>query len=123
MTPKNIDEYIAAFSPEVQAILQKIRMTIQKAAPEAEEKISYRMPTFTLNGVLAHFAAFKHHIGFYPPARGDQKLMQEVAVYAGDKGNLRFPLDKSIPYALIRKLVKARVKLNQERARKPSKDR
>jgi len=116
MTPKNIDSYIASFSPEVQSILQKIRVTIRKAAPDAKETISYRIPTFTLEGKLVHFAAFKNHIGFYPPVRGDEKLMKEIAIFAGEKGNLRFPLDKRIPYALIRKIVKVRVQENMKRS-------
>jgi uncharacterized protein YdhG (YjbR/CyaY superfamily) len=114
MTPKTIDEYIAAFSPEVQSILQKIRATVRRAAPNAEEKISYQLPTFALKGNLVHFGAFKKHIGFYPPVRGDKKLMEELSIYEGEKGNLRFPLDKPIPYALISRIVKARVRENQE---------
>lgn len=113
--PTTIYEYISAFPPEVQAILEKLRGTIKKAAPGAEEKISYQLPTFTLKGNLVHFGAFKTHIGFYPPVR-DAKLKAEASIYAGEKGNLRFPLDKPIPYALVTKLVKARVKENQERA-------
>jgi uncharacterized protein YdhG (YjbR/CyaY superfamily) len=115
ITPENIDDYIALFSPEVQAILEKIRVTIRKAAPDAEEKISYRIPTFTLKGNLVHFAAFKNHIGFYPPVKGDEKLRNEISIYANEKGNLRFPLDKSIPYALISKIVKVRVRENLEK--------
>jgi uncharacterized protein YdhG (YjbR/CyaY superfamily) len=114
--PKNIDEYIASCSPEVQPVLQKIRATVSKAAPGAKEKISYGMPTFTLEGNLVHFAAFTAHIGFYPPVRGDQALMNEVSVYAGPKGNLRFPLDKRIPYGLIARIVKARVRENLQKA-------
>jgi uncharacterized protein YdhG (YjbR/CyaY superfamily) len=121
MAPKTIDEYIALFPPEIQEILQRIRATIHETAPDAQEKISYRMPTFTLNGNLVHFAAFKNHIGFYPPVRGDAKLMKELSVYAGEKGNLKFPLDQPIPYALITKVVKARVKENRERARSKKK--
>ena len=113
--PKNIDEYIAAFSPEVQAILEKIRLTIRQAAPEAEEKISYKMPTFTLDGALIYFAAFKKHIGIFPPVRGDEKLSKEIARYRGEKGNLKFPLDEPIPYALISRLVKFRVKEHLKR--------
>jgi uncharacterized protein YdhG (YjbR/CyaY superfamily) len=116
VAPKDIDDYIAAFSPGVQSILEAIRVTIQRAAPDAAEKISYQIPTFTLNGNLVHFAAFKKHIGFYPPVRGNEKLRNEMAPYAGEKGNLRFPLDKRIPYALIRKIVKVRVRENLERA-------
>lgn len=108
---RNIDEYIAAFSPEVQAILEKIRSTIRKAAPKAEEKIGYRMPAFTLGGGdLIYFAAFKKHIGIYPPVKGDNKLRREIARYRGEKGNLKFPLDEPIPYALIGRVAGFRVK-------------
>lgn len=113
-TPTTIDEYIAAFPPEVQAILQKIRMTISKAAPEAEEKISYQLAAFTFKGALVYFGAFKQHIGFYPPV-SDEKLKVETAIYAGEKGNLKFPLDQPIPYALISKIVKVRLRENQEK--------
>lgn len=110
--PKSIDKYIASFPPEVRTILGKIRLTIRKAAPDAQETISYNIPTFTLNGALVHFAAFKKHIGFYPPVRGDARLESAAATYAGEKGNLRFPLDQPIPYRLIERLVKLRVKQN-----------
>ncbi|HEY4840874.1 MAG TPA: DUF1801 domain-containing protein [Terriglobales bacterium] len=116
--PRNINEYIAPFPSEVRAILEKIRSTIWKAAPDAEETISYKMPTFTLSGALVHFAAFKKHIGFYPPVRGDAKLEKAAAAYAGEKGNLRFPLDQPIPYDLIERLVKLRAKQNLLKARK-----
>ncbi len=116
----NIDEYIASFPPDVRVILKKMRLTITNAAPDAQETISYNMPTFTLNGNLIHFAAFKKHIGFYPPVKvkGDAKLAKAVSAYAGEKGNLRFPLDQPIPYGLIGRLVKLRVKqyLLQSRA-------
>jgi uncharacterized protein YdhG (YjbR/CyaY superfamily) len=115
-TPKSIDEYIALFSPEVQAILEKIRVTISKAAPEARETISYSMPAFTLGGALVYFAAFKKHIGFYPPVRGDAKLERAISGYAGEKGNLRFPLDQPIPYRLIERIVKLRVRQNLSKA-------
>lgn len=114
--PTSIDEYIAAFPPEVRSILHKIRSAIREAAPGAEEKISYRMPAFTLQRDLVYFAAFKSHIGLYPPVRGEQKLMQAVARYAGEKGNLKFPLDEPIPYALIGRIVKARVREQAQRA-------
>lgn len=110
--PKDIDEYMAGFPNEIREILQKIRMTIRKAAPDAEEAIKYQIPTFVRKGNLVHFAAFRKHIGFYPPARGDEKFRKQIAVYAGAKGNLRFPLDKPIPYALISKIVKLRAKEN-----------
>ena len=111
-TPKNIDEYIAAFPPEVQEILEKIRFAIRNAAPDAQETISYQIPAFKLNGTLVYFAAFKKHIGFYPPIRGDAKLMKAVSPYAGEKGNLRFPLDQPIPYDLIERIAKLRAKQN-----------
>lgn len=110
---KTIDEYVSMFPPEVQAILESVRATIQKAAPEATETISYQIPAFAMNGALVYFAAFKNHIGFYPPVRGDAKLEKAVARYAGEKGNLRFPLDQPMPYALITRIVKHRVKQNQ----------
>ncbi|MGA2355784.1 MAG: DUF1801 domain-containing protein [Terriglobales bacterium] len=118
-TPMNVDEYIASFPPDVRAILETIRATIRKAAPDAEETIRYNMPTFTLSGNLVHFAAFKKHIGFFPPVnvKGNATLQKAVSPYAGEKGNLRFPLDRPIPYGLIEKLVKVRVKQNLSTAR------
>jgi uncharacterized protein YdhG (YjbR/CyaY superfamily) len=110
--PADIDAYISAFPPDVQAILAKIRRTIAGVVPEAQETISYGIPAFALDGILVYFAAFKHHIGFYPPVKGDPKLEKAVAPYAGEKGNLRFPLDQPIPYDLIEKIVKLRVKQN-----------
>lgn len=107
---KNIDEYIAAFAPEVRTVLERIRATIHSAAPDAKEIISYGMPAFRQDGVLVYFAAFKKHIGFYPPVSGDAKIEKAIAPYAGDKGNLRFPLDQPIPYSLIEQIVKLRVK-------------
>jgi uncharacterized protein YdhG (YjbR/CyaY superfamily) len=116
-TTTNFDEYVVGFPEDVQAILRKIRGTIKQAAPEAAEKISYQMPAFTLNGDLVYFAAFKNHIGLYPPVRGgDAKFRKEKAAYEGPKGNLKFALDKPIPYALISKLVKLRAKQNLDRA-------
>jgi uncharacterized protein YdhG (YjbR/CyaY superfamily) len=115
--PATIDEYVAAFPPDVQSILRKIRSTIRKAAPQAEERISYRMPAFTQDGILVYFAAFKKHIGVYPPVRGDEKLSKELAPYRGEKGNLKFPLDEPIPYDLIARIVKFRVKERMKRER------
>jgi uncharacterized protein YdhG (YjbR/CyaY superfamily) len=110
VTPQSIDEYIGAFPPEVQAILERVRLTIRHAAPDAQERISYRMPAFaSRGGILVYFAAFKKHIGLYPPVRGDASLMRAIAPYAGEKGNLRFPLDQPIPYDLIERIVKLRV--------------
>ncbi len=115
--PQNIDEYIAGFPPDVQKILHKIRQTIRKAAPDAAETIKYRMPTFTLNGNLVHFAAFKKHIGFYPTPSGTATFKKEIAPYHAAKGSIQFPLDEPIPYGLISKIVKFRVKENLARAR------
>jgi len=109
-SPTSIDEYIAASAPKAQPILTKIRQTIRAAAPDAEEVISYRMPAFRLHGILVYFAAFKHHIGLFPPVSGDAMLEKAIAPYAGPKGNLRFPLDQKMPYALIRRIVLLRVK-------------
>jgi uncharacterized protein YdhG (YjbR/CyaY superfamily) len=115
-TAKDIDEYIAGFPRDVQEILEKVRTTIRQAAPDAKEAIKYQLPTFTLNGNLVHFGAFKNHIGFYPTPTGTEKFKQELSVYEGAKGSIRFPLDKPIPYDLIRKIVEFRVKESLERA-------
>jgi uncharacterized protein YdhG (YjbR/CyaY superfamily) len=114
---ETIDEYIAGFPPDVQDILQKIRMTIRRAAPGAEETIRYQMPTFRLEGNLAHFAAFKSHIGLYPTPSGTETFREELSPYETGKGSIRFPLDKPIPYGLITRIVKFRVKENLERAK------
>ncbi|PKN55663.1 MAG: hypothetical protein CVU56_20170 [Deltaproteobacteria bacterium HGW-Deltaproteobacteria-14] len=108
-TPDTIDAYIGGFPAEVAALLERIRQTIRAAAPEAEERISYRMPAFTQGGVLIYFAAFKRHIGVYPPVRGDAALMADLAPYAGPKGNLRFPLDEPFPLPLLSRVVAARL--------------
>lgn len=114
--PKNIDEYIAGFPPDIQAILEHIRATIRNAAPEAQETISYQMPTFTLKGNLVHFAAFKKHIGFYPTPSGTEQFQQQIAGYKAAKGSIQFPLDKPIPYDLIREIVTFRVQENLAKA-------
>ncbi len=106
---KTIDDYIAGFPEDVQAILQKVRQTIKAAAPNAQETINYQMPTFTLNGNLVHFAAFKNHIGFYPTPTGIEQFKDELSVYKGAKGSVQFPLDKPMPYDLIRRIVVFRV--------------
>jgi uncharacterized protein YdhG (YjbR/CyaY superfamily) len=116
-TPQNVDEYIASFPPEVRPILEKLRLTIRQAAPDARETISYNMPAFMQDGILVYFAAFKKHIGLYPPVNGDAKLEKAISTYAGEKGNLRFPLDQPIPYRLIERIVKLRVKQNTAKAR------
>src|ERR1700730_5566648 len=107
---KDIDGYISQFPADVQAILRKVRTTISSAAPEAKEVISYLMPAFKLHGMLVYFAAWTKHIGMYPPITGDKTLEKAIARYAGPKGNLQFPLDEPIPYDLIERIVKLRVK-------------
>ena len=114
---KTIDAYIANSPKDIQPILEKVRATIRKAAPKAEEIINYGIPTFTLDGNLVHFAGFKNHIGFYPTPSGIEKFKKELSLYKGAKGSVQFPLDKPIPYALIGKIVKFRVKENLERAK------
>jgi uncharacterized protein YdhG (YjbR/CyaY superfamily) len=114
--PKTIDEYIAGFPPDVQEILEKVRMTIRKAAPEAEETINYQMPTFTLYGNLVHFAAYQHHIGFYPTPTGIEEFKNELSSYKGAKGSVQFPFDRPIPYDLIGRIVEFRVKENLQKA-------
>ena len=116
---KTIDEYISMFPDEVQTILNQVRQTIRGAAPEAEETINYQMPTFTLNGNLVHFAAFKTHIGFYPTPTGIEAFKEELAPYKGAKGSVQFPIDQPMPLSLIRRIVKYRVKENLEQ--KPKK--
>ena len=113
---KDIDGYIAQFPADVQAILQKVRTTISSAAPEAKETISYLMPAFKQHGVLVYFAAWEKHIGMYPPISGDKALEKAIARYAGPKGNLQFPLDEPIPYELIERIVKLRVRQDSEKA-------
>jgi len=121
--PASIDDYIASSPPGVRPILREIRRVIRSAAPEAEELISYRMPAFRLHGILVYFAAFKNHIGLFPPVSGDPKLRRAAEPHAGPKGNLRFPLDRPIPYTLIRRIVRLKVKQNlakrQARANRP----
>lgn len=111
-------EYIAGFPREVQKILEKIRLTIRKAAPGVEEKISYQMPTFTLNGhYLIYFAAYKKHVGLYPAPRTSKEFKKELSAYEGGKGTVRFPLDKPIPFNLIRRIVKFRIQQNLKRVK------
>jgi uncharacterized protein YdhG (YjbR/CyaY superfamily) len=117
---QSIDEYIATFPAETQKILQEVRATIKAAAPEAEEKISYQMPTFFLNGNLVHFAAFKNHIGFYPAPTGIKAFAQDLAQYKGAKGSVQFPLNKPMPLDLIARIVKYRA---AENLKKPGQNR
>ena len=109
MIPKNVDDYIANFPPDIQIILEKVRNTIKSAAPGAEEKISYGMPTYKLKKVLVHFAAQKNHLGFYPTPSGIEQFKNELASYDTSKGTIRFPWGKAMPYDLIRQIVKFRV--------------
>ena len=113
--PKTLDEYIADFPPDVQEILEKIRTTIKKEAPEAVETIKYKMPTFMLHGNLVYFAAFKKHIGFFPGSKDVRKKFRELSVYEGYEGSIKFPLSNPIPYDLIGRMVKFRVNENLDR--------
>jgi uncharacterized protein YdhG (YjbR/CyaY superfamily) len=116
----SVDEYISAFPEGVQKILNELRTVIKKTAPEATEKMSYGIPTFILNGNLVHFAGWKEHIGFYPAPDGIEAFKEELARYKGAKGSIQFPLDEPIPFPLIRKIVKFRVKQNLEKKKKKS---
>ncbi|NCB75065.1 MAG: hypothetical protein EOM51_10040 [Clostridia bacterium] len=107
-----IDEYIERFPPDIQLILNELRRVIAEAAPRAQEKISYQMPTFYLKGNLVHFAAYKNHIGFYPAASGISAFQKELSAYKGAKGSVQFPLGKSLPFDLIRDIVEFRVNEN-----------
>jgi uncharacterized protein YdhG (YjbR/CyaY superfamily) len=114
--PTTIEEYIADFPSEVQPLLEKVRTAIRKAAPDAEEAISYQMPTFKLEGNLIHFAGYNHHIGLYPGSRPIEEFKDELSKYETSKGTVRLPLDKAIPVGLIAKITKFCVKRNLEKA-------
>ncbi len=114
--PASVDAYVAAFPPKVRAVLERLRVTARKLLPDAEETISYGIPTYKREGPIVHFAAFKSHIGLYPPVRGNAALEKAVARYANDKGNLRFPLDEPLPMALIERIVRHQAKRDAERA-------
>jgi len=113
---RSIDEYIAAFPDDIQKTLRGLRATIKAAAPDAEERISYQIPTFSLKGNLVHFAAYKSHIGFYPTSSGIRAFKRELAAYELSKGTVRFPIDKPLPLKLISKIVKYRVAENLKNA-------
>lgn len=113
---KDIDDYIANCSAEVQDVLQELRQTIRQAAPDAKETINYMMPTFTLEGNLVHFAAFKNHIGFYPAPSGIDQFREELSTYELSKGTIRFPLGQPLPLKLVSRIVKFRVQENLEKA-------
>lgn len=110
---KNVDSYISTFPVDTRIQLEELRATIQKAAPEAEEVISYHMPAYKLNGMLLYFAAYTAHIGFYPTPSGIAAFKKELAVYKSAKGSVQFPLNKTLPLALITRIVKFRVKENE----------
>jgi len=110
--PTTIDEYLIQFPAAVQELLSNIRMVIKEAAPDAEERISYRMPCFAHHGVLVWFAAFTHHIGFYPTASGITAFKDELSKYKGAKVSVQFPIDQPIPYDLIKRMVAFRVAEN-----------
>lgn len=114
---EDIDSYIASFPEETRKLLQQLRITISKAAPEAKETINYGMPTFALKGNLVHFAAFESHIGFYPTPSGIEAFKKELSGYEGAKGSVQFPLSKPIPFDLISKIVKFRVKENLKKVK------
>lgn len=114
---QNIDEYISSFPADVQEKLIKMRAAIRKAAPKAEETIKYAIPTYTLNGNLVFFAAYKKHISFYPAPRSSPEFKKELAVYKGGKGTVQFPIEKPLPLGLIGKMVKFRVKENLEKVK------
>ena len=118
---KAIDEYIAAFPKEIQQKLTQLRKAIRESAPDAEEKISYQMPTFAQNGNLVHFAAFKNHIGFYPAPSGIENFQEQLARYKSSKGAIQFPLDEEIPLGLVREIVKFRLAENLAKAKTKSK--
>ena len=113
---KNVDEYVAAQPKTAREVLNKLRSTIKAAAPKAEEVISYQMPAYKHYGMLVYFAAWPNHIGFYPTSGGIEAFKNELASYEMSKGTIKFPLDKTIPYSLISKIVKYRVKENEMKA-------
>lgn len=113
---ETIDAYIAQFPPEIQVILQRIRLIVREAAPEAREKMSYQMPTFELHGNLVHFAAFKNHIGLYPTPSGIEAFKEELAPYTSAKGSVQFPLKEPMPYELMERIVRFRVAESLQKA-------
>jgi uncharacterized protein YdhG (YjbR/CyaY superfamily) len=115
-TYQSIDDYITGFPDKVQVILRQIRQLVRDLAPEAEEGISYQMPTFKLHGPLVYFGAYKSHIGFYPTPSGTEKFQEELAPYKSGKGSIRFPVDQPIPFDLIAEIVKFRVQENLQKA-------
>ena len=113
-----VNKYIGGFPAVTQVLLEKMRSTIKKAAPDAEETIGYGIPTFKLNGNLVHYAGYDHHIGFYPGAGGIANFQEEISKYKNAKGSVQFPIDKPLPLALVTKITKFRVKQNEAKGRK-----
>jgi len=113
----NINEYIASFPKETQKILEQLRMTIRKAAPDAEEVISYQIPAFKHHEILVYFAGYKNHIGFYPTSSGIKAFQNEISGFKNSKGTVQFPLNKRLPIGLITKIVKFRVRENLEKSK------
>ena len=113
--PATVDEYIESFPPNIQAVLRAVRATVQQAAPQAEERISYRMPALFHNGAVVYFGAFKNHLGLFPPVE-DPALLAQVAQSAGPRGNLQFPYSQPLPVELIAAVVQARVRSNAAKA-------
>jgi uncharacterized protein YdhG (YjbR/CyaY superfamily) len=113
---ENIDEYIATFPKDIRIILEEIRQTIREAAPEAKETISYKMPAFEQRGILVWFAAFKNHIGFFPKVSAIEAYKEKLSSYQTSKGTIQFPLDRPIPFDLIKEIVKFRVKENLKKS-------
>jgi uncharacterized protein YdhG (YjbR/CyaY superfamily) len=118
---KTIDEYIASFPENVQHTLRELRSAITEPAPNAEETISYGMPTFKLNGVLVHFAAHKNHIGFYPTSSGIRAFKEKLSMYKQSKGTVQFPIDGPIPFDIVKEMVRFRVKENLAKGAKKRK--
>ncbi len=114
---KTVDEYLSALPANTKAILKEVRKTIRQAAPQAEELISYNMPAFRLNGMLVYYAAWKDHVGFYPVSSAIKAFQKELSDYKTSKGAIQFPIDRPIPFGLITKIVKFRVKENLEKAK------
>jgi len=117
-TPKSFDDYVDRFPIDVQQRLQKMRLTVKKAAPKAKEKISYGIPSFTLNGMLVWFAAFKNHIGFYPRTSAIAAFKKELSAYKGAKGSVQFPIGQPLPLSLISRIVRFRVAENLSKGKK-----
>ena len=113
--PKTIDDYIAGYPKDAQRLLQKMKLTIRKAAPKSEERISYSMPAFDQDGILVWFAAFKEHIGFYPKTSAITSFKKDLTKYEVSKGTIRFPMDKPLPVSLVSRIVKYRIKENRDK--------